>query len=123
MRVVDTLTGEEVTEGTMLRHAVTGQRWRFSHVTHHPVHGHRVHATRAHHRLGRIPGQFSPSVFGIEVTVKIGWKRHVVNVAHVTISKLDEWLLAGVIALVPLAFFEQFHAAETITGILGFGGH
>ena len=123
MRVVDTTTGAEVTTGADLRHAVTGQRWRFSHVTHHPKYGHRIHATRTHRKLGRIPGEFHPSVFGLEVVVRVGWKRHVINVAHVTISKLDDWMLAGVIALVPLAFFEQFHAAEKITELFGFGGH
>lgn len=121
--LVNIATGAEVTEGDTVRHQETGLAWRFSHLTHHPVKGHRVHVTRRHAKLGRVPGEFCPSVFGLDVVIKVGWKGHVKNVLHVTISKLDEWLLAGVIALLPLAFFEQFHAAEKITELFGFGGH
>ena len=37
-------------------------------------------------------------------------------------TKIDDYLWAGAFALVPLAFFEHYHLAETITSALKFGG-
>lgn len=122
MRLINTTTGAEVKPGDSIRHQETGARWKFSHVTHHPD-GHRVHACRPHRRLGKVPGQFHPRVFGLEVVVNVGWKGHVRNVLHVSVAKFDDYLLAGIIALVPLGLFEQLHGAEYIGELFGLGGH
>lgn len=115
--------GEEVTPGSRL-HAVvgpqTGQVWTYSHVLEHPVDGHRVHVTRRH-RLGHVHREFHPGVFGLVVKVDITWKRHIVNTMHHARQKFDDYLLAGIIALLPLAAFEHFHLSEKIIEALPFG--
>lgn len=47
----------------------------------------------------------------MRLMVRHGWMR------------VDDWLMAGVFALVPLAFFERFHMAEHITNAMGMRGH
>lgn len=121
MRLINA-QGIEVTPSSRL-HAVSGpqagQVWQYSHVIEHPIDGHRVHVTRRHPRLGHVHREFHPGVFGLTVVVDVTWKRHAVNQLHHARTKLDEYLLAGVIALVPLAFFEQFHLAEKLGEVLG----
>jgi len=111
--------GEIVESGAKLRVAhgrEIGQMWLYSHVVEHPVDGHRVHVTRRHTRLGHIHREFHPRVFGLEVKVDITWQRHVINKAHDVRCKFDDYLLAGIVALVPLALFEHYHLAEVIFG-------
>lgn len=97
----------------------TGQTWQFSHVVEHPVDGHRVHVTRRHPRMGHVHREFHPRVFGLRVIVDITWRRHVLNkVTHMR-SKFDDYLLAGVVALFPLAAFEHYHISERLFEALG----
>lgn len=96
-----------------------GRHWKYSHVLEHPVDGHRVHVVRRHPKLGHVHREFHPGVFGLVVEVDIKWSRHLVNTAHHARQKFDEYLLAGVVALVPLAFFEQFHLAEKVGELIG----
>jgi len=114
--------GVEVLPGSRL-HAVSGpfmgQLWQLSHVIEHPIDGHRVHVTRRHSRLGHVHREFHPGVFGLSVVIDLTWKHHMVNKVHHVRSKFDDYLLAGVVALVPLAFFEQFHLAEKLGELLG----
>lgn len=121
MRLINA-QGREVVPGMRLQ-AVQGkeigQTWQFSHVVEHPIDGHRVHVTRRHPRMGHVHREFHPVVFGLHVVVDITWKRHLANKAHHVRAKFDDYLLAGVIALVPLAFFEHYQLAERIPEIFG----
>lgn len=117
MRLINA-NGEEITVGTRLR-VVSGPRvgevWNYSHLTVHPVDGHRVHVTRRHPRMGHVHREFHPGVFGLSVEIDITWRRAVRNRVHLVRRKFDDYLFAGIIALFPLAFFEQFHLGEKIT--------
>lgn len=103
--------------------SAAGRAWRFEHIVERPDGNHHVHVTRLSGKLGRTPRQYHPDVFGCDITIDITWRQSVRNAAHHAWTKVDDYLLAGAFALVPLAFFEQYHLAETITSALGFGGH
>lgn len=125
MRLINA-QGTEISPGARLvaiKGAETGTRWTLSHVLEHPVDGHRVHVTRRHPRLGHVHREFHPSVFGLRVIVDITWQRAVINKAHHVRAKFDDYLLAGVIALLPLAFFEHYHVGERLTELVPFLGH
>lgn len=121
MRLINA-QGVEVQPKTRL-HVVegraAGQVWQYSHVVEHPVDGHRVHVTRRHPRMGHVHKEFHPSVFGLHVLVDITWKRHVVNKVHHVRSRFDDYLLAGIVALLPLALFEHYHLAERVPELFG----
>lgn len=128
MHVVSSASGRRVEPGCMI-HIVSGpylgQAWRYSHVR--EVEGaHRVHCTRrVSGKRGRVFNghrEFHPSVFGLEVKIEISWQRHALNTTRHTLGKVDDYLLAGAFALLPLAFFEHYHMASKITETLSFGG-
>lgn len=96
-----------------------GQQWRLSHVVEHPVDGHRVHVTRRHPRLGHVHREFHPGVFGLHVVIDVTWREHAINKARHVRAKFDDYLLAGVVALFPLAIFEHYHVAEKLPEMLG----
>ncbi|MCX5605979.1 hypothetical protein OOK29_48560 [Streptomyces phaeochromogenes] len=126
MKLVSRATGQEVTPGSTLHMqsgSAAGRAWRFEHIVERPDGNHHVHVTRLSGKLGRTPRQYHPDVFGCDITIEITWRQSVRNAAHHAWTKVDDYLLAGAFALVPLAFFEQYHLAETITSALGFGGH
>jgi hypothetical protein len=121
MRLINA-QGQEITPGARLRVAEgrdSGQVWLYSHTIEHPVDGHRVHVTRRHPRIGHVHREFHPRVFGLHVEIDITWRRHVVNKVHHVRTKFDEYLLAGVVALFPLAAFEHFHFSEKLFEALG----
>lgn len=110
---------EEVRPGARLvalQGKETGQLWRYSHVVEHATDGHRIHVVRRHPRLGHVHREFHPALFGLKVVVDITWQRHVINKAHDVRCKVDDYLLAGVIALVPLAVFEHYQVSERLFG-------
>lgn len=118
--------GVAVQEGARLRAIQgreTGQVWRYSHVVEHPIDGHRVHVSRRHLQLGHIHREFHPGVFGLHVKVDVTWRKHLRNKVHHFRVKFDEYLIAGIVALLPLALFEQYHLAERVTEVLPFLGH
>ncbi|MFE9769809.1 hypothetical protein ACFYPC_35695 [Streptomyces sp. NPDC005808] len=126
MKLVSRVTGKEIKQGRTLHGqagAATGLAWRFERISLHRDGVHHVHVSRPGGKLGRIHREFHPSVFGCEVTVEITWRLAVRHAATRTWSKVDDYLLAGVFALVPLAFFEHFHWAEAIVSALGLNGH
>lgn len=125
MKLVSCVTGEEIRTGRTLRAqtgAVTGQAWKFERIAERADGIHHVHVSRPGGKLGRIHREFHPSVFGCEITVEITWRRSVGHAAYRTWSKVDDYLLAGLFALVPLAFFEHYHWSEFIVSILGMDG-
>lgn len=67
--------------------------------------------------MGRIHREFHPSALGCEIAVDITWRKSMGHAAYRTWSKVDDYLLAGIFALVPLAFFEHYHWSEFIVSI------
>jgi len=115
---------QEVQPGMRLRVVEgkeSGQAWTFSHVVEHPVDGHRVHVTRRHPRMGHVHREFHPRLFGLHVVIDMTWRQSArVRVHHIR-TKVDDYILAGIFALIPLAVFEQFHLSEHMFEILGLG--
>jgi hypothetical protein len=121
MRLINA-QGREVESGAKLvaiQGKEIGERWIFSHVVEHPIDGHRVHVTRRHPRMGHVHREFHPVVFGLHVVIDITWRKHVVNKVHHVRCKFDDYLLAGVVALFPLAIFEHYHIAERLPEFFG----
>lgn len=123
-----TAAGTEAIEGiTALRIAngpSLGQHWRYERLTHDRVDGeHRVHASKSGGKRGRVHREFHPHVFGATVVVDITWRRRAVQGVKRVCHKVDDALVMGALALVPLAFFEHFHGAEVIVTTLGMSGH
>lgn len=121
MQLVSRTTGKTVAPGSMLRVQSgpgAGRAWRFEHVHERGDGNHRVHVTRSGGRMGRIHREFHPGVFGCEIKIDITWRRVTRNAVHHARTKIDDYLMAGVFALVPLAFFEHFHMADTLCGLL-----
>ena len=114
-----TETGELVLPGHVLTAVAgphAGRRFRFAGIH---ADGKRVlvHHTSPHpFRNARTV--LHPSVFACILREEVTRLKHLVNLCHHTWQRLDEWLLAGAVALVPLAFFEQYHLAERITHAL-----
>ncbi|UIX34312.1 MULTISPECIES: hypothetical protein [unclassified Streptomyces] len=126
MKLVSCTTGQEITPGATLHMQsgpTAGRAWRFEHIVERPDGSHHVHVTRASGKLGRVPGQYHPVLFGCEIAVDITWRQNIRNTVRHAWTKADDYLMAGVFALVPLAFFEHYQWAESITSALGFGGH
>lgn len=97
----------------------------------HQVHAdgtHKVYVSRHHPRLGRVRRTFHPRVFGLalELDIKITWVRLATTKVHRAWHETWVGIYLGFLALVGLAFFEQYHLAPEITGsilsIFGGGG-
>jgi hypothetical protein len=120
MRLMDTSTDTEIMPGAMLR-PVEGPRrpWRFEGLaTVHDVPA--VHASQPT-RTGRLHRHFHPHAFGLDVVidVEISRREHVRNAVHVVRAKVNDYTLAGIFALIPLAFFEHFHMTERLFELFG----
>lgn len=121
MKLVSRTTGQEITPGSTLHTQSgpsAGRAWRFEHIVERPDGNHHVHVSCSSGKLGRIPRQYHPDVFGCEITIDITWRQNIRNAAHHAWTKVDDYLMAGVFALVPLAFFEHYHWAEPIAAAL-----
>ncbi|MGV9705296.1 hypothetical protein [Streptomyces sp. NPDC003483] len=124
MKLISRVSGKEITEGRTL-HGHSGpaapHAWRFERISLHRDGVHRVHVSRPGGRVGRIHRAFHPSDFGCEVRLEITWRRTVRHAVTRTWSKVDDYLLAGLFALVPLAFFEPYHWLDVVS-MLGLDG-
>lgn len=113
MNIIMASTGETVALGRMVQAqtgAHTGTWWRLDDV----VHNGREHIARVSRHIGRSRrvAAFPLHVFGLVVQEVTRWWHRVVRVV---VHKVDDYMLAGLFALVPLAFFERYHGAEVIT--------
>ncbi|MFF1469121.1 hypothetical protein [Streptomyces mirabilis] len=126
MQLVSRTTGKTIKPGATL-HALSGpyagRVWKFQHIAERPDGNHKIHATASGGRMGRIHREFHPGVFGCEIKIDITWRRVTRNAVRHARTKIDDYLMAGVFALVPLAFFEHFHWADKITTAMGMFGH
>lgn len=78
---------------------------------------HLVCASRAH-RVGRHHIVVAPEVFGLVIQEIVAWYRHVVNILVSLRRKVDDGLILGALALIPLALFEAFHGGEATRELL-----
>lgn len=122
--ILQTEAGEEIHSGATLRAtsgAYLGRRFRFV-----EVHddGERITVTMLHpHPFRHARQVMHPSAFGLRLHRPLSRSRRMANAVHHVWQRVDEWLLAGLVALIPLAFFERFHWADQITSLMGMGGH
>lgn len=92
---------------------------------------HTVHASRRT-RVGMHHVRCAPDVFGLIVEEIVSLSRHALSTLVHVRRKIDDGLLLGALALVPLALFEAFHGGEVTRHLLetlfnsranGGGGH
>jgi hypothetical protein len=83
---------------------------------------HMVRASRKH-TVGREHRTFPPAIFGLIVREEITRMRAFLNRLHHTRQSVDEGLIMGTLALLPLAVFEAYHGGEVtrefLASILG----
>jgi hypothetical protein len=80
---------------------------------------HMVHVSRSHNHMGRVHREFHPSIFGLTIEVDVVWYRDVRHAAHWCWVRGGDWLMAGVVALVPLSFFETYHWGSWVAELFG----
>lgn len=106
-------TGQVLIPGMRIQ-AVTGSHtgtwWRLDAV----VHNGREYVVRVFRRVGRLVqnAAFPLHVFGLTYDEMVIWWRTPGRTCRIIIHKIDEWLMAGLFALIPLAVFESCHGAE-----------
>jgi len=120
-----TTSGDTVPVGAMLRAVVgpwQGRTFRFS-----GVHsdGQRIHVClMTAHPFAHARMVLHPSVFRCEMQREVGRAQHVINMAWHCWQKIDEWLLAGVFALLPLSMVDPevgHHLRLLVERIIGAG--
>lgn len=121
------VTTEGIAVSLRVHHAVVesgpfrGTVWRIDELFHDGT-DHCVRASRKH-RAGRVRGVFHPSVFGLMVQEEFTRIRRVVNRLQHMLRTVDEGLIMGTLALLPLAAFEAYHGGEVtrefLTHLLG----
>lgn len=132
MQLINPTTGQIIPQGTKIHTVHGNDPWRYERLRKIDETTHHVHCTRlvkgARGRTFRGHKEFHPSVFGLEVKIDISWQRHAVTTGKHVFAKIDDYMWAGMFAIIPLAFFEHFHWADDITsmvtlGMLGSSGH
>lgn len=124
MHKITSITGEEIPLGRMVmaqKGPHSGSWWRLDGLTE-TAGRHLVTVSRLVSRLGRHRMVAPPEHFGLMVQQVVTFFRHLKNTCVRVWHKLDDGIILGALALVPLAFFEKYHLADTITALLGFGG-
>jgi hypothetical protein len=120
MQLIMEATGEEILLGHHTVQAVQGPYrgtwWQIDDVVAGDA-GYRVHASRKH-PLGRHRIVVPPHVFGLIIREAQRLMLRVLAWFHGCLSELNTGLIMGVIALIPLAFFEQAHGAEAVAPLI-----
>jgi len=105
--------GEIILPGAML-HAVNGPHagthWRLERVHHNGTY-HVLRCSRLHRQM-RVRMDLHPHVFGLSVLEITRWYRPRAQDLKACWHKIDDGLLMGALALIPLAAFEAFHGSE-----------
>jgi hypothetical protein len=90
---------------------------------------HTVTVSRHHPKFGRVKRVYHPRVFGLTVEVEITWYQSAKAKIHKGWHETWFGIYLGILALVGLAIFEQYHLADEITAplaslldMMGFGG-
>lgn len=119
MHITLATTGDTVEIGRLVQ-AVTGPYagswWRLDDVR--KTNGvHMAHVSRKH-RVGRHVMHCPAELFGLVVQEVIAWYRHAMNTLCDVRRKVDDGILLGFLALIPLALFEAFHGGEATRQLL-----
>lgn len=78
---------------------------------------HHVSASRSH-KIGRHKITVLPEIFGMKIRETVNVMKTLSRKILTVWQKIDEGLYMGALALVPLAYFEQYHGAEWITELV-----
>lgn len=120
-RIILASTGSELTLGRSRVRALSGPhtgQWFTLNSVHSHKGEHHLHVSRrtragVHH----LP-HCAPEVFGVIVEEIVNLYRHALNtLAHMR-RKVDDGIILGALALVPLAVFEAFHGGEVTRHLL-----
>lgn len=89
---------------------------------------HTVIVSRHHRKFGRIKRTFHPRVFGLTVEIQVTWYESAKTKIHKGWHETYVGIYLGFLALIGLAFFENYHLAPSIVefvtvGFLGESGH
>lgn len=112
--LMHTETNTVVEEGAMLRHKDGGKAWRYEKITEKGGE-HHVIASQVLPHMGRATKTFHPHVFGCHVDITMAYWRSSA-MWHDFKSQTFILFYGGLLALIPLAFFEHFHIAARIFG-------
>jgi hypothetical protein len=119
MHITLATTGGTVVIGRLIQAVAgpyAGSWWRLDDVREADG-GHLVCASRPH-RIGRHRITAPAEVFGLIVQEAVAWSRHVINILCDIRRKVDDGILLGFLALIPLALFEAFHGGEATRQLL-----
>lgn len=120
-KVIDE-NGRVIVPGVMIRSSeilAAPGAWRFESLA--QRHGeHVVHCSR-HGKTGRVHKTFHPHVFGLTVEVEVTWYRSTATRVHHMAHETWTGIYLGFLALIGLAFFENFHLAPSIVEYVSFG--
>jgi hypothetical protein len=122
-KIMNKETGAVVPLGTMLHTSHPSARpgtWRLE--NHALRNGeHTLHVSRSHHRMGRVHREFHPHVFGLTVEIEVTWYRATTRKIHKAWHETYTGVYLGFLALIGLAFFENYHLAPAIVEYVSFG--
>lgn len=93
-----------------------GTWWRLDELFHDGTE-HRVRASRRH-AAGRVHRTFPPAAFGLIVREELTRLRLLLNRLHHLWQTIDEGVVMGTLALVPLALFEAYHGGEVTREVI-----
>lgn len=112
-------TGQVLTPGCRIQAVsgtLAGSWWRLDAVSHNGRE-YVVHVRRAVGRLVQ-RAAFPLHMFGLAYDEMVAWWRDPRHTVRVICHKVDEWLMAGLFALIPLALFEGYHVPERVSELL-----
>lgn len=114
-----TADGLVIMPGAML-HAIkgphAGTHWRLDTIHHNGEH-HVLRCSRLL-RTMRVRMDFHPSVFGCQMIEIKAWYRIGRSDVRRWWEKVDEGVIMGALALIPLGFFEAFHGSEHFRALI-----
>lgn len=114
-RIILASTGAELMPGRSRVRALTGPhtgQWFTLHEVHSHKGEHHVHVSRRTHAGRQHLHHCALSMFGLVVEEIVSLVRHVVNTLVHMRRKIDDGVILGALALIPLALFEAFHGGE-----------
>lgn len=94
-----------------------GTHWRLDRIFHNGV-THVLRCSRYVRRVGRVVEHFHPSVFGLDVIEVSRFFKITRRDLAACWHKIDDGLLMGFLALIPLGFFEAYHGGELFRHLL-----
>lgn len=113
MRITLASTGMDVPLGRSVQAVkgpYAGTWWRLDDVR--KANGQHLICASRTHRVGRHRITVAPDMFGLVIEEIVRFARHCLNTLHAVRVKIDDGIILGFLALIPLALFEAFHGGE-----------